>query len=333
VSRQPKTFEDISAEVGTSSPSIWGYHADLAKDGHLETLKVSLKRECPSIDALIHCAGVLSTGEIADADVKDLDWQYRVNVRAPYVLTQALLPLLKSSHGQVIFINSSAGLIARASVGQYAATKHALKAIADSLREETNSDGVRVLSLFLGRTASPMQARLHEVEGREYRPEDLMQPDDVASIVIHALSMPRTAEVTDINIRPLKKGKERPICQSTEDRIVNLASHQNIEAMIVRDLDGTIRYWSREAEIIYGWTPDEVIGRRSHHVFRTQFPFSLATIEKEVHEKKLWQGQLVHRRRDGSRIAVQSRWHMQRNPRNNSFSVIEVNATTLIQAA
>lgn len=332
VSRRPETLEGISAEVGGSSPSIWSYQADLATDGDLEALKASLKRGCASIDALIHSAGVISIGEMAEADVKDLDWQYRVNVRAPYVLTQALLPLLKSNHAQVIFINSSAGLIARASVGQYAATKHALKAIADSLREETNSHGIRVLSLFLGRTASPMQAKLHEAEGREYHPEDLMQPDDVASIIIRALSMPRTAELTDIHLRPLKKarehastlpkGKETPIMrESVEDCVIT-----DMEAMIVRDTDGTIRYWSKEAEIIYGWKPEEVIGRCTHTLFSTIFPSPLATIEKEVLEKTFWQGQLVHRRQDGSLVAVNSRWNIQRNPQNKSLSVIEINA-------
>lgn len=339
VSRRPEAFKGISAEVGRSSPFIWSYQADLGIDGDLEVLKASLKRGCASIDALIHCAGVISIGEMAEADVKEFDWQYRVNVRAPYVLTQALLPLLKRSHGQVMFINSSVGLIARASVGQYAATKHALKAIADSLREETNSHGIRVLSLFLGRTASPMQARLHEVEGREYHPEDLIQTDDVASIVIHALNMPRTAEVTDISVRPLKKAREhastlfKGMSEPVEDRVDNPWSHnqniESIEAMIVRDSDGTIRYWSKEAEIMYGWTPEEAIGIRSHNLFKTQFPLSLTTIEKEVQKKALWQGQLVHRRRDGSLVAVNSCWKLQCNPHTDILSIIEVNAPAL----
>ena len=61
------------------------------------------------------------------------------------------------------------------------------------------------MSIFLGRTASPMQAKVHEIEGREYHPEYLVQTEDVASVVMHALGMPRTVEVTDINLRPLKK--------------------------------------------------------------------------------------------------------------------------------
>ena len=70
---------------------------------------------------------------------------------------------------------------------------------------EVNADGIRVLSLYPGRTATPMQAAVHEMESREYRPERLMRPEDVASAAIHALKLPRSAEVTDLHLRPLLK--------------------------------------------------------------------------------------------------------------------------------
>jgi PAS domain S-box-containing protein len=98
------------------------------------------------------------------------------------------------------------------------------------------------------------------------------------------------------------------------------------EATIVRDQDGTIRYWSREAELIYGWTSQEVLGTRTHKLFKTKFPASLSTIEKEARQKLSWEGQLVHSRRDGSLVAVNSRWDIQQNPQDKSITVIEVNA-------
>jgi short-subunit dehydrogenase len=77
-------------------------------------------------------------------------------------LTQALLPMLKAQQGQVVFINSSSALTAKPMTAQYDSTKHALKAIADSLRAEVNKHGVRVLSVYLGRTVSEMQERIHQ---------------------------------------------------------------------------------------------------------------------------------------------------------------------------
>lgn len=72
-------------------------------------------------------------------------------------------------------------------------------------RGEVSPYGIRVLTVYLGRTATPMQEDLNRMEGRPYRPEKLIQPEDVASIVVHALSLPRTAEVTAIHIRPAIK--------------------------------------------------------------------------------------------------------------------------------
>ena len=119
--------------------------------------------------------------------------------------TQYLLPLLKSKHAQVVFINSSATFNVTPGLSQYAATKHALKAVADSFRHEVNADGIRVLSVYPGRTASPMQESLFRKEGREYNPEVLVQPRDIAWIVIETLRLPRSAEVTDVHLRPMKK--------------------------------------------------------------------------------------------------------------------------------
>lgn len=96
----------------------------------------------------------------------------------------------------------SKGLQAHAYAGQFAATQQALKAIADSLREEINSEGVRVLSVYPERTATPRMESLFQIEGKEYRPELLLQPEDIAQTVIDALMMSLTAEVTNINIRP-----------------------------------------------------------------------------------------------------------------------------------
>jgi NADP-dependent 3-hydroxy acid dehydrogenase YdfG len=205
IGRRRETLEAVAKTALAIAPRIQCHQADLTQDNDIRGLVEYLQRDFRAIDMLVHSAGVLSLNRFDTASVAEFDWQYRTNVRAPYVLTQALLPMLRARQGQVVFINSSVGLNARANVGQYAATKHALKAIADSLRDEVNADGLRVLSVFLGRTATPMQEVVHKMEGKPYQPERLMQPDDVATVVLNALSAPRSVEVTDIHIRPLQK--------------------------------------------------------------------------------------------------------------------------------
>ncbi len=202
--RKLDALNEVTKSLKDISPDVASYQIDITLDEDIEKLK-GILAEAGHFDFLIHSAGVISLGEMKTAALEDLDWQYRTNVRAPYALTQALLPMLISSQGQIVFINSTAGLAARAGVGQYAATKHALKALADSLREEVNSVGVRVISVYPGRTASPMQADICKTEGKIYNPERLLQPEDVAACVVNSLNLPRTAEVTDIHVRPFLK--------------------------------------------------------------------------------------------------------------------------------
>lgn len=203
--RKLETLEAVAEVARKTTPQVLCYRVDLTIDKDIRKLADCLQRDLVYIDLLVHSAGVISLGLLESAPVKDFDWQYQTNVRAPYALTQALLPMLRSRRGQIVFINSSAGLNAGANVGQYSATKHALKAIADSFRHEVNAEGLRVLSVYPGRTASPMQAAVFKMEGRDYHPELLMQPEDVAAMVINALSLPRSAEVTEISVRPLIK--------------------------------------------------------------------------------------------------------------------------------
>jgi len=205
VGRNKEKLDAVASGLQGAHSIIRSYSADLSLDADVHRLIREVKKDFGQVHILVHSAGDFSMGLIEKSPVADLDRQYRVNLRAPYLLTQGLLPTIRSCSGQIVFINSSVGLGARAKVSQYAATKHALKALADSLREEVNSEGIRVLSVFLGRTATPMQETVHKMEGKTYIPELFMRTEDVASAIIHALLMPGSAEVTDIHIRPMIK--------------------------------------------------------------------------------------------------------------------------------
>lgn len=178
---------------------------DLTAPDGTAGLADELEREAGRLDVLVHCAGVIAHGRLEAADAASLDEQYAANVRAFYVLAAQMLPLLRRGPGQIVVVNSSVVSGTRAGVAQFAATHHALRAITDTLRHEVNEDGIRVLSVFPGRTATSRQERLYRSEGRTYRPELLLQPEDVATMIVASLTLTRTAEVTDIHIRPLLK--------------------------------------------------------------------------------------------------------------------------------
>jgi NADP-dependent 3-hydroxy acid dehydrogenase YdfG len=181
------------------------HSCDLSDDVQLRRLLETFTQAHERIDVLVHAAGIIYAAPVALATLADFDQQYRVNVRAPFVVTQGLLPLLTHAHGQVVFVNSSVGLRGKENVSIYAGTKHALKAFADSLRMEVNPLGVRVLSVYAGTTATPMQRTLHEAGSTPYVPEALLQPADIAASILQSLLLPRTAEITDLHIRPMTK--------------------------------------------------------------------------------------------------------------------------------
>jgi NADP-dependent 3-hydroxy acid dehydrogenase YdfG len=203
VGRRRDALEETAEAVNKGRFAI--YVADLAADEQVARLAGELAARPGGLDVLVHSAGTISLASVETAAIGDFDRQYITNVRAPYLVTQELLPTLRARRGQIVFINSTVALAARPNTSQFAATQHALKGIADSLREEVNADGVRVLSVYPGRTSTPRQARIHAIEGKPYHPDRLMQPGDVASVVLNALTLPRTAELTDLQIRPMLK--------------------------------------------------------------------------------------------------------------------------------
>jgi NAD(P)-dependent dehydrogenase (short-subunit alcohol dehydrogenase family) len=152
IGRRREALEELAEAGGPSRFAI--YVADLTKDDEVASLTGELAAHSGSLDVLVHSAGTISLAGLERAAIDDFDRQYAINVRAPYLVTKKLLPALRRSKGQIVFINSSAGLAARSNAGQFAATQHALKAIADGLREEVNADGIRVLSVYPGRTST-----------------------------------------------------------------------------------------------------------------------------------------------------------------------------------
>jgi NAD(P)-dependent dehydrogenase (short-subunit alcohol dehydrogenase family) len=187
--RDPQRLAEVAERVG-GARAVAG---DLTRREDAEELASA----AAGVDILVHAAGHYGRGDDPDA----FEAQLRANLVAPYRLTNLLLESLLD----LVFINSSQGLNASPGVGQFAATQHGLRAVADALRGEVNDRGTRVLNVHVGRTATPRQERIFAMEGRDYTPERLMQPEDVGHIVLAALVLPRTAEMTSVSMRPMQK--------------------------------------------------------------------------------------------------------------------------------
>ena len=193
LARSTERAHDLRADLPDATVLV----ADLAWPESVESLELP-----ESLDSVVHAAGIVELGPVADLSVDDWATQLRVNLVAPATLTRVALPALRAARGTVVFVNSGAGLVAHPQWAAYAASKFGLRALADSLRAEEQEHGVRVTTVFPGRTATPMQEKVHAHEGKEYDASAWIDPATVVDAILHVLDLPDDATVSDLTIRP-----------------------------------------------------------------------------------------------------------------------------------
>lgn len=154
------------------------------------------------LDLLVHSAGIAKLGRLADAPAEMWRRTMEVNVIAVAELTRLLLPALRAARGHVVLINSGAGQRANPNWGAYAASKFALRAYGDVLREEEHAHGVRVTSIFPGRIDTDMQRDVRAQEQGPYEPGKYLDAESVARAVLAAVTATPDAHVTEITVRP-----------------------------------------------------------------------------------------------------------------------------------
>jgi NADP-dependent 3-hydroxy acid dehydrogenase YdfG len=154
------------------------------------------------LDVLVHSAGVARVGPLPDTPVDVWRQTMELNVVAVAELTRLLLPALRAARGRVVLINSGQGQRASAGWGAYAASKFALRAYADVLRTEEEPNGLRVTSVFPGRTGTDMQRAVRAAEGGEYEPDLYLQARSVATAVRFVVHAPPDAQIPELAVRP-----------------------------------------------------------------------------------------------------------------------------------
>lgn len=169
---------DAIEKAGHPQPAIIPMNFSSATQADFDQLAVSIEQELGRLDGILHCAGLL--GDITPLEMYDPDtWDevMKVNLRAPFVLTQSLLPLLKRApDASVVFVSSSVGRKARAFWGAYAVSKHGVEALSALFADEMgNTSNIRFNCINPGGTRTTMRAKAYPAED----PATVKSPDEI----------------------------------------------------------------------------------------------------------------------------------------------------------
>jgi len=167
--------------------------------GYRDALQALLS-SLASLDGLVHCAGIVRPGTLAEAVPADFTDQFNVNVIAAAELVRLAAPALRAAAGTVVLVNSGSGLNARSPLASYGASKYALRGYAEALRQD--EPGIRVCTIYPGRTSTEMQQAVRAAEVGSYDEAAYLKPSTVAGVIASVLSLPADATITDLTVRP-----------------------------------------------------------------------------------------------------------------------------------
>jgi rsbT co-antagonist protein RsbR len=135
-----------------------------------------------------------------------------------------------------------------------------------------------------------------------------------------------STDVTD-HIEAQQALEQRTAALQEQAELLDLAH----DAIVVRRFDGTISYWNRGAERMYGVMKAAAVGQKSHALLKTVFPRPLAELELTVLAEGYWEGELTHTRKDGSSVIVASRWVLKRDKEGVPTAVLELNTDITVR--
>lgn len=212
--RRQERLEALEQELTRGGAEALSVPTDLRDEGQVLGLFAVTRDELGGVDVLVNSAGISRKSLLIDGDVDDWRLMLEVNVLALSVCTREAIRDMRrrGDDGHVIHISSMSGhrVPWGEGSGMYAATKYAVRALTEKLRRELREleSDIRVTAVSPGFVETEMAAKFHgsEETARElYGRYQVLQPDDIASAVLYALSCPPHVQIHDILVRPTQQ--------------------------------------------------------------------------------------------------------------------------------
>jgi NADP-dependent 3-hydroxy acid dehydrogenase YdfG len=206
--RREERLNALAAEFGEGALAA---PADVRDPAACAALVARSVERFGSLDILVNNAGLGLYGSVAEGDPEDWRKMFEVNVLGVLYTTRAAVrQMLRQGSGDVVFVSSLAGRrVPRADGTVYAATKHAVNAIAEGLRMDVHEKGVRVINIEPGLVRTEFPESSHPSAQRYYAEKEYtpLEAEDVANAVVYALDQPPRVSVNEVLVRSTEQPK------------------------------------------------------------------------------------------------------------------------------
>lgn len=191
--------EATDLEIGAEElGEIFAQPCDVSSEREISHFIRSVQEKFGGIDILVNNAGTAARGRVVDLPVEEFDRAMATNVRGVFLFCKAVLPkMIEKQEGDIINISSIAAKMGMAGGAGYCASKWAVQGFSEALLEEVREDGIRVTTICPGYVDTSFHP-----SGMEKPRNDMIQPDDIAEIVHQAVTLPQTATIKDVVVRP-----------------------------------------------------------------------------------------------------------------------------------
>jgi 3-oxoacyl-[acyl-carrier protein] reductase len=198
--RTPGDVDAFVAELRGRGATAAGLAADVADASQVEAMVHHIEQTLGPVDVLVNNAGIARLAPFAELTLDDWDRTMATNLRGLFLVTRTVLPGMRErGRGTIINMASLAGRNGFVGGAAYSASKHAVLGFSRSLMLELRKEGIRVAAICPGSVATPL---MEQQQMLDRDPERILRPEDVAASVLHVLSLPERALVSELDIRP-----------------------------------------------------------------------------------------------------------------------------------
>jgi len=197
-------LETLSRDITSLGVESLAERCDVTRLPDCEGLVKHVLERFGKIDILVNNAGVGFSGKIVDSDAKQAEQMVMVNILGVYYMTRAVLPyMMEQQSGDIINIGSVAGLKYSPNFAMYSATKFAVRAFSEALRNEVQGHNIRVTLVHPGMTKTAFFDSF--TQGGSPIPfdkGDILKPEDIANAIHFALTRPQGISLNEVTVRP-----------------------------------------------------------------------------------------------------------------------------------